>query len=111
VERVADWHEQVEPDLGMWSHKDRSATASTSDEFGTVCRSRRLVDRGKLLRAAEHNRGAIRITENSKPTRRFGSDHEVGGRRPPLDDRETRSDISNSCWAQIPTAIPKAGAT
>jgi hypothetical protein len=111
IERVTDRHEEVEPNLCPRRNEHRSPAASSSDELGTkVCR-RGPVDRRNGLRTPEYHSWPIGVTKGCKAARRLRDDDEIARRQATLDNREPRTSSSGSALAQIPTAIPKEGAT
>jgi hypothetical protein len=79
VERVTDWHKQVEPNLRARSDEDSPATASSPHEIGTEGSGSGLVDRSEGLRAAEHDGWPIRVAKSREATRRIRGDDELAG--------------------------------
>jgi hypothetical protein len=115
-ERVTNRHKEVEPDLRARSDEDCAAPASSAHEIGTESGCRDLVDRSEGLRTPEHDSRPIRIAKGRKAARRLGGDDELARSQATLDYREalTIGPLAGSrasAQSQIPTAIPKEGAT
>jgi hypothetical protein len=79
VERVCDWHKEVQPNLRARSDEDSPTAASSPHEIETEGSCCGLVDRRHGLRAPKPDRRPIRIAEGREATCRLRGDDELAG--------------------------------